>query len=428
MGIIGRVAGESTMSEGIADIITQHAEEAAFLWRIREAIVHAPHYSLQELAGHDERIEAHLDGLRIAGEAGWEACRKELAWEEAGEVFVAAVLALEGGSGERYDAMVEAAGDTDEQARGFVSALGWLPWSRAQRYVERLLGAESATMQYLGIAGSAIHRQDPGAQLLRALAAPGVRLRALKAVGELGRRDLLRSLYPHLQTEDATCRFWAAWSAVRLGDDYALDTLLSIAEAGGRYEEKALDLALRRVPLARAQDIVRGLLAQPGRERLAVVGAGVVGDPAVVPWLIGQMAEPALARVAGEAFTNITGMDLAYEDLEGEWPEGFEAGPTEDPEDENVEMDRDEDLPWPDPALVAAWWHANAGRFRPGTRYFLGRPLGEPVLQEALRRGKQRQRAAAALELALLHPSEPLFEVRAPGFRQQQMLGLAPSR
>ena len=41
----------------------------------------------------------------------------------------------------------------------------------------------------------------------------------------------------------------------------------------------------------------------------------------------------------------ITGVDIAYEDLEGAWPEGFVAGPTEDPEDENVAMDPDEDLP-----------------------------------------------------------------------------------
>jgi hypothetical protein len=42
--------------------------------------------------------------------------------------------------------------------------------------------------------------------------------------------------------------------------------------------------------------------------------------------------------------------------------------------------------------------------------------------QDVLRNGMQRQRAAAALELAMWQPSQPLFEVRAPGFRQQQRL------
>jgi hypothetical protein len=42
--------------------------------------------------------------------------------------------------------------------------------------------------------------------------------------------------------------------------------------------------------------------------------------------------------------------------------------------------------------------------------------------QSVLRKGFQRQRIAAALELALLQPEQPLFETRAPGFRQQRLL------
>jgi hypothetical protein len=39
-------------------------------------------------------------------------------------------------------------------------------------------------------------------------------------------------------------------------------------------------------------------------------------------------------------------------------------------------------------------------------------------LRQVLREGKQRQRAAAALELAIREPNKPLFNVAAPGFRQ----------
>jgi hypothetical protein len=55
----------------IPTIIEQHAEEAAFLWLLRDAAVRAPHYSLKNLADLDNRVEAHLDGLRIAGLEGW---------------------------------------------------------------------------------------------------------------------------------------------------------------------------------------------------------------------------------------------------------------------------------------------------------------------------------------------------------------------
>ena len=125
------------------------------------------------------------------------------------------------------------------------------------------------------------------------------------------------------------------------------------------------------------------------------------------------MATPRLARVAGEAFAMITGAELAYQDLDRPWPEGFTAGPTEDPSDENVEMDADENLPWPDQAKIAVWWQANQQRFEHGTRHLIGNPMTLGWLGHVLRAGYQRQRAAAALELAIRQPGTPLFEVRA---------------
>jgi uncharacterized protein (TIGR02270 family) len=119
----------------------------------------------------------------------------------------------------------------------------------------------------------------------------------------------------------------------------------------------------------------------------------------------------------------ITGVDLAYRDLERKPPEDFNAGPTEDPKDENVEMDPDDNLPWPEPALVQKWWDKNRGQFQSGTRYLLGKPMTVDWLKTVLRDGRQRQRAAAALELAIRNPGEPLFNVAAPGFRQQKILG-----
>ena len=82
----------------------------------------------------------------------------------------------------------------------------------------------------------------------------------------------------------------------------------------------------------------------------------------------------------------------------------------------------DLDLPWPDPALLQKWWDAHRGNFQSGTRYLLGQPIEPQALRQVLQTGRQRQRAAAALELALLQPGRPLFEVRAPGARQQHLL------
>ena len=88
-----------------------------------------------------------------------------------------------------------------------------------------------------------------------------------------------------------------------------------------------------------------------------------------------------------------------------------------------MEMDPDDNLPWPEPALVQKWWEKNRSQFHNGTRYLLGKPMALEWLKTVLRDGRQRQRAAAALELAIRNPGQPLFNVAAPGFRQQQILG-----
>ena len=174
----------------------------------------------------------------------------------------------------------------------------------------------------------------------------------------------------------------------------------------------------------------RELLLQLGGEdeasaRLAVQCAGWLGIPDSIPWLIQMMSQPQFARVAGESFYRITAFRLDQRPYEGDWPDGFEAGPNDDPEDENVEMDEDENLPWPEPGPIAEWWEQNRTRFRSNVRYLLGFELdNETWLRKVLLLGRQRDRATAALELAIRNPTEPLFNVEEHGRRQLKKLGI----
>ncbi len=182
-------------------------------------------------------------------------------------------------------------------------------------------------------------------------------------------------------------------------------------------------MALRRLGLLDGILWNGQLSENPGTIRLSIAGAGILGFPSLIPQLIEQMSVLPLARVAGEAFTMITGVDLAYHDLDSKAPEDFEAGPNEDPKDDNVDMDPDEGLPWPNAPLIAQWWSKHQNDFCPTVSYLLGKP--ERSAEMVLRTGRQRQRAAAALDLAVSSPGKPLFEVRAPGFRQIQLLSQA---
>src|SRR5439155_7238380 len=110
-------------------VLSQHAEEAAFLWLLRDDAARAPRYDLTDLATLDGRVEAHLDGLRIGGRAGWAVCQGALGQREPGEVFAAGVLALADSDPARRTKVLELGSSTLELSRALISALGWLPWS-----------------------------------------------------------------------------------------------------------------------------------------------------------------------------------------------------------------------------------------------------------------------------------------------------------
>jgi uncharacterized protein (TIGR02270 family) len=417
---------ELFMTSIILEVVEQHAEEAAFLWGVRDAAVCMPHYSLDDLTKLDNRLDAHIDGLRIACEARPEISKEVLSLERSGEMFAGALLAFERGEAKRIQTVIDAVLASPETARGLVSAFGWLPYQQAEPHIRKLLTTTCSDLRRVGIAASAIHRQDPGPPLIAALSDrdPLLKARALRAIGQLGRLELLPSLQRNLTTENALCRFAAAWSAALLGDDYGVAQLQQIALLDVPYWEEAAQLAFSRLKASTAHGWLKELSQSRAFRRIAVVGVGVIGYPAFMPWLYEQMTVPPLARIAGEAFTMIAGVDLSSEDLDAERPEGYKSGPTEDPDDENVEMDPDENLPWPHLKKIETWWGKHRAEFRADTRYILGKPMTIEWLQKVLRIGRQRQRAVAALELAIRQPGQRLFEVRAPGFRQQEILNV----
>ena len=411
----------------ISHIVEQHAEETAFLWILRSYAVHAPHYRLEDLAKLDNRVEAHLDGLRIAGPDGWELCEQALEIGEAGEVFAAGLLALESKDPEKLAKVIRVAENSPEAGKGLISALGWIEPAKLSGTVKQWLNSDSNFHKLIGFAACAVHRADPGRILDNIIAddAAPVPLQAcaLRTAGQLKRRDLIEPIQDHLKADDEAVQFWAAWTLTLLGDrKLAIEALKKSACIKSPLGQRAFDLLLRAMSPIDAHLWLKNLARYPEWQRDLVVGVGIIGDPFYVPWLIKQMSIPELSRVAGEAFSSITGVDIAYEDLDDELPQGFEAGPTENPEDEYVTMDSDEDLPWPSPLKIADWWDANKGSFNQGVRYLSGMPISELQCKRVLTEGYQRQRKSAALELALMQVEAPLFEVRAPGWRQQSWL------
>ncbi|MGA9015449.1 MAG: TIGR02270 family protein, partial [Acetobacteraceae bacterium] len=310
--------------------------------------------------------------------------------------------------------------------RATIAALAWAERDAAGRAIGHLhKGVPLGRAIALGALGA--RRSDQGAILTTALAdsSPLVRARAYRTTGQLGRADLMVQLRPGLTDPDPECRFWSAWAAARMGATEPLDILADIAWNNLHRADRALDLLLRRFNVPQANAWLREFAKLPDRQRALIRATGVIGDPLYIPWLIEHMATPATARLAGESLSMITGLDLAYRDLDRRPPADFQSGPNDDPADENVSLDEDENLPWPDPERIGQWWTANRSRFSAGTAYFLGTPKVSADWLEALSDAFQRQRHAAALELAIRQPDKAMFEVRARGRLQRQLIARA---
>lgn len=408
------------------EVVAQHAEDAAFLWFSRDSAVRAPHYYLKDLARLDERVEANVDGLRVAGSVGWNLASEALKQGGPGELFAASVLAFESKDAKRIAEVLDPISKDPSLARAAISALSWMRFEDAKPVLDELIRSPRPDVRRVAIGGYAAHRNYPGESLRNALtdADAALRIRAFQAAAELGRIELAYGIARHIGNDEPAASFWAAWSAARLGlrGHDVTDVLCGAAESDALYADSALQIFLRCLRLPESHDWISRMLKDPKRQRRGVQGIGVVGDPARVSELIGYVQIETLSRVAGEAFSMITGVDLKYIDLDRPKPESFESGPSDDPEDAEVAMDQDEDLPWPAPDLVRKWWDKHEHEFHSEVRYLRGKPIEPANLIDALKSGYQRQRAAAALELALLRPSEPLFEVRAPGRRQQEAL------
>jgi len=418
-------------------VIQQHVEDAAALHSARTLLLNAPHVRLRHLRRVDDRLEAHLDGLAIGSERATALIALLLDRPNPSVIFTATVQAVEriqlrgtfgspdqdGKQWLEHLLVLNAASDFANS--GLLSAFGWLDREKLRGIVADLLNSRTAFCRVVGIATCAMHRVDPG--LTSACRfddeSPLVRARAWRTAGEIGKRELVSTAAAAITDDDPACQFWAAWAAVLLGDKQsALEVITRRAAVPGPFRARAFQLALQASSPSTAHRWLSELAREPASQRWLIRGAGLVGDPAYVPWLIGQMADVKTTRRAGESFSLITGLDLAWLDLEVKPPENFESGPNDDPNDPNVDMDEDDGLPWPDVKKIQAWWHANGSRFQSGTRYFMGEPLNRDNCLRVLKEGFQRQRIAAALYLSLLNPGTPLFEWRAPARRQQRLL------
>jgi uncharacterized protein (TIGR02270 family) len=328
------------------------------------------------------------------------------------------VLALESGDMRRIEPLVARAEAEPEARRGIVGAIAWCRPALLAPTVRRWARSTGGFGRYLALCACSVHRAGGGSEAAARIgdADALVRGRALRLAGELGQVELLDPCMGRLNDDGEEAGFWAAWSAVLLGDrGVALQALKEIVLVDTPHRWVALEVAARAMGLELGAHFARALNGDARWRRALTVALGHLGDPAAAPWLIERMKAPELARFAGESFAMIAGADVEEDGLEQQSSLGAISEALKDDAAALADArDGDDTLPWPDQDAVTSWWRQRGGRFASGTRHLLGRPLDNAsACEHAWREGSQRQRRAAAYESALQRPGGILPNWRA---------------
>ena len=387
------------------DIIEEHLAEAAFLYGQWEKALVDPEYVLAEVAeGPEERMLAHLDGLVVAGRrAAEKLLLPALAGDDPEVVFAAAWALLMSDDGDFSGQVLAALAEAQPvNAAAIGRALQISPRAGPLETLPSLVSGGSPAAQ-AAVTGVLAHRRiDPGMSLEPLLISedPGVRKAALRLARHFPSRAYPESLERALQAADPEERDLAMVAGLIAGLQPAWTACRQVNGGGGpAWDVPAILYALSGEP--DLEPLVAGL-QDNARRRSALFALGFTGRVEAAEAVLPYLADPKEGKVAGEAFSAVTGLVISGkmatppERWDPDAPEEEEEGAGED-----LEEDPADALPAPNPAAVEAWWAEGKKALAAGGRLLAGKPWSQAGLLEALEHAPMRRREALALDLAI---------------------------
>ena len=300
----------------LPDLLEEHLEELAFLWDLRQNILRSRQHQVRHLRQFEDRIEAHTQGLLLAGAGLPAAVEPALSSADSSEAFAAAYSLLRNPD-PPFDETVMAVFSTAKPAafKGITEALAH---AAPRRVLEKMLPVMKSDGGALGVAAAeifAFHQLGDGREygLSRfiehddaAVRAAGWRVAGLLAFpmdSKMYARGL-RDDDPNVRRESM---YAAAWSkqlgiltycrqAVRKPAPHQIEVMRLLAILG----------TLEDLPLI----LACGGNVELGPVRFAILAS--YGHPSVVGLILDALSDkdPVTAVAAAEAFTTMTGADI----------------------------------------------------------------------------------------------------------------------
>ncbi|QKC85188.1 hypothetical protein [Mesorhizobium sp. NZP2077] len=342
----------------IPSIIEQHVEDAAFLWHRRAREIDGHLMGPFDIGRIDQRLDANLDGLFAAGQAAWDLVTARFAdYQEPPELFLLGALAFEWQSAPAIRFALESAGPLGKSGLSALSgAVARSSPDRLKPFVARWLNSTVATERALGVGALYHHEVDPGPRLAELLTDRDaeVRRRALKLAGARRRRDVIVEVAACMEARGAEERLQAAVAACLLGEARLAQPVLDkMLEGYPEFAGAVMDIRLLTTPSIAARSWWQQFVSTPATREAAVAASGLLGDMAIMPWLIEKMQSPELAYAAGLALRDLIEIDFNDTDV-------FVTDPAKlGPEFETIEV-----TPLPSASRAQAWWDNGKGPVR----------------------------------------------------------------
>ncbi len=148
----------------IPEVYVRHLEEFQFLWERRRTALRSPERTSRDVAELEERITAHLDGLRLADDAAIPVLEAGLIGDDPSGVFTSAYVLLSLRDHTAAERVMEAFQSAEaEKLDGFREALCQGPIEMIEPALRDAVA--SAPAPYAAAALEALafhHRPDPG--------------------------------------------------------------------------------------------------------------------------------------------------------------------------------------------------------------------------------------------------------------------------
>lgn len=307
----------------ISEVIEQHLENAAFCWSRCYQDSWNPLETRRSLQRYQQRLQANLDGLRIAGKNALPSAIEKLhRWKTIDEAFVAFSVLLQNLEQENNNSVVTAfeqiAIENPSLIDGISAAwcnLSILNLTEMQRklLVDWWASPEATlrctTLEFIS--------KSPHISIIDLIntgltdTSPEFRARLLRITGDRAIYELLPRCEFALNDQDPLCRFEASYTMVLLGKTSALPVLRdSLPLLAGNDLKRALLLwATVSDDIEFTQWLGADCLDNVQKQKMCLWGIGFRGDPTLLTYTLSWLSNKT-SRLAAYIVTHITDIEL----------------------------------------------------------------------------------------------------------------------